>query len=69
MVDALYALQGVVPVRDALRDATIADIVASLLTRHVHNPAARASEKARCGHVIKTQFARHLRASAELRQM
>ena len=43
MVDALYALQGVAPVRDALRDATIADIVASIfiqlgivLTGHVH---------------------------------
>ncbi len=43
MVDALYALQGLVPVRDALRDATIADIVACIfiqlgivLTGHVH---------------------------------
>ena len=30
MVDTLYGLQGVVPVRDALRDATIADIVACI---------------------------------------
>jgi len=43
MVDALYALQGPVSVRDALKDATIADIVACIfiqlgivLTGHVH---------------------------------
>jgi hypothetical protein len=43
MVDALYALQGLVPVRDALRDATIAHIVTCIfiqlgivMTGHVH---------------------------------
>jgi hypothetical protein len=43
MVDALYALQGLVPVRDALWDATKADVVAcifiqlgNVLTGHVH---------------------------------
>jgi hypothetical protein len=43
MVDALYALQGLVPTRDALRDATIADVVACIfiqlgvvLTGHAH---------------------------------
>ncbi len=48
MVDALYALQGLVPARDALRDATIADIVACIfiqlgvvLTGHVHRHRER----------------------------